>query len=528
MDQNEQNQKQKYILADNVSLESRRIAGCARDTISLKYADIDHALEHKWKELSFVLTGAGEEAAPGWLSEKYKQAEGERDWYWRKKDGVFKRERIVSKTGKGWRRAEFDFAISPIYSRGFLLAAEAGLAALAKQFLVKLGQFTISVIKEETSGMEVLALPMHIKAEALHPQPSWTGWSSPVASPDGRSKLMACLKIGGPDHPNRLFSYLGRSMLGAKAQHEMELPLDELTGRQDAIGGVNKTLKKKSDVNLPLDVRVRTRLDAWIANELKRPEFRPLLPHMKQSKAIYLAHKDEQLALITSMSTDSGALAEAVDKLAAERKLRKEQEEARIAAEAALATERQARESERVHRAAAELTAAALVAENKVWAAKAAAAEVAHAEAMALGRQAFEGEKSLRAAADAREAALKVVSRDLVAKCEGVTLENTRLLKVVKTLVRRDLFNGSPGGRSALQIVMDALRDRLPKDLVDFENVNKKVGHLPIDTAIETYARHVNSPEAVELLRAMAALEQENAPAQGREPGASLGRAIGA
>ena len=317
-DQCRQREVYNELRSKSAEVVSRQSAKAARETIALKYGEADAAQEYKWKFLSFVLKPDGSVAPPGWLAPAIMQAECDRTHYWRPDSrGGWRRDPIIrtvkaagfkgdagEKRQTGTTRSEYDFEIATAKARGFFLACEAGLESLSRQLLEEIGQYTIEVVHEETGGMLMLSCPMHAKPEALHPQPTWSSWSDPVPRPDGKPGPLACLKAGGVGFSsNRIFSYLGKPLIGARAQVRMGLNVDALTGRKDAAQGIERILKRKSTVKAPLDVRVRDRIEAFIKKRLKAKKYARLRPHMAESERIYRARKVEQLDLLASWDT---------------------------------------------------------------------------------------------------------------------------------------------------------------------------------------------------------------------------------
>jgi len=314
-DQCRQREVRNELRSKSAEFASRELAKAARETIALKYGEADEAQEHKWKRLSFVLKPDGSVAPPGWLAQSNQKAERERIEYWRPDSrGGWRHEPIVKlvkasgvrglagqKRETGTTRSEYDFEIITAKARGFFLAAEAGLASLARKLLEEIGRYTIQVVHEESGGMLVLACPMHAKPEALHPQPTWSPWSPPVPRPDGKAGRPACLKMGGIGYSsNRIFSYLGKSLIGARAQTLLGLNVDALTGRKNAAAGIERILQRKSKLKKPMDVRVRDRIEAYFEERIRLPEYVSLIPHWDESERIYRARKGEQLDLLSS------------------------------------------------------------------------------------------------------------------------------------------------------------------------------------------------------------------------------------
>jgi hypothetical protein len=408
---------------------------------------------------------------------------------------------------------ERDIETSPEFSRGFFLAAQDGQEDLAKELLLRLARFSIVVIYEESGGMLILAVPVHAKPEALHIQPSWTGWTAPVGLPGDVSGRMACIKVGGARHRNRLDSNLQRPLIGALAQHKLDLDLDKLTGRIDAIGGVTKAIDRKSRVKRPFDLRVRERIDTFLEEELKKPEFLPLVPYMQQSRAIYLARKEEQLALIDEASTD-GALhprSKAVTKLCEEvAKLKEKQEKDLAAAE-------QVRTTEAFQRVALEARLASAEASNAELLAKVATLEKARSAANDAHRRALGAEVTARTVAEGQLAAMTAENRGLVARvtaAEGAlavlrldfeALEEAGagfaadLAKLVSQ-VRCEVPDAETGARPYLRVAVSTALPFLPRDLYDFEALNMDVDRLAMDPALVVYAEFVGTNEAKEFV----------------------------
>ncbi len=277
----------------------------ARRAIEIKCSAADEAEERALgPELGLVLkpmptrAGGWEEADEGWLSTMLEEIEIRRTHYWRKHGKGFKAEETP------WVWAEFDVQIAPHRSKGLFVAQAKGEGVLARVFLQRACRFAVSLAEFETGGMAVEASYIHPKPWASHVQLVVSGFTDPVPRPDGKTvragaRTMACLKVGGLGlSANRLFSFLGKSLLGARAQAKMGFDLARLTGIKDPVAGIEQAISRKSAKAGPLDQRFRDKLDDWVEAELKKPEFHPLSPHMDEGEALYRARIDEQLAYI--------------------------------------------------------------------------------------------------------------------------------------------------------------------------------------------------------------------------------------
>lgn len=397
---------------------SRALARRAAQTVRASYVEADRILEETWDAtLSFrldpndsALLGDPEvvpEQTVEWHNkairdaelcrekrwvkrpgkdDRYYQRPIERSWTTRKKRGD---KEVEVQVRAGSRRIEVAFSAGPVVSRGLLYASQAGQAAVARRFAKEWAVCLTRLLPKLTGGARLITAPLHVKADNMHLQPSWSLWSDPVPAPgavvrEGKELPTACLPVGGvPGIKNRMQKWFSMSVAGALRQARIGLDVDALTGRSDAVADGLDLLAKASRHQTPLNYLVMRWSDLWVHCALKRPEYAPLTQFVEQSKEEYFRRKQEQLALIEK---EAEATTGARANREAEEARQQAQEAVRRAEVADEARKFALEEAEKARRDAAEAAQKAEIAAQTSSVARA-EAEKARQEAASAGRK---------------------------------------------------------------------------------------------------------------------------------------------